>query len=171
MDLVTAIGRLEFVGQEFLSWLWFAAERNDGTIRLPDGPLVEIEPINQLTLSSGQGSGGLTVACRGRQAAGPEAREALRQGRRVVRAGFSIRTEDAAWQATIDAATLSMTGVRPAPDPEADPADDDPLDRLLGIRTLVQTVESLFAMFLEIRLGERWESEELPGLRRWIAGD
>ncbi len=169
MDLVAAVKRLDFLGQEFLSWLWFVAEREGGMVRLPDGSPVEIEPINQVTLSSGQGPAGFTVACRGRQAAGPEAREALRQGRRVTRAGFLIRTEDAAWQVTIDAATLSLTGVRPAPDPDSD--DADPLDRLLGIRDLVKIIEGMFGMFLDVRLDERWEAEELPALRRWIALD
>jgi hypothetical protein len=171
MDLVAAIKRLEFLGQEFLSWLWFVAEREEGVVRPPDGPPVEIEPINQVTLSSGQGQGGFTVACRGRQAAGPEAREALRQGRRVIRAGFLIRTEDAAWQVTLDAATLSLTGVRPVTDPDSGPDESDPLDRLLGIRDLVKIVERLFGMFLDVRLDERWEAEELPALRRWIARD
>jgi hypothetical protein len=171
MDLIAAVKRLEFLGQEFLIWLWFMAEREGGLVRLPDAGPVEIEPINQVTLTSGQGQGGFTVACRGNRAAGPEAREALRQGRRIIRAGFSIRTEEGAWQATVDAATLSLTGVRPAMGPDADQDETDPLDRLLLIRDLVKIVEGMFEMFLAIRLEARWEAEELPALRRWIAGD
>lgn len=170
MDVVTAIKRLEFVGQEFLIWLWFTAERQDGVIRLPDGSAVGIEPINVMTLASGQGAAGFTVACRGRRVDTPESRVALQQGRRLTRAGFSIRTDQAAWHLSIDAATGTLTGVRPAPDPERDDdSDEDVLTRLLKIRDLTAVLDSLLKMFLAIRLDERWEGEELPALRHWIA--
>ncbi|MBU0513455.1 MAG: hypothetical protein KJ621_01670 [Proteobacteria bacterium] len=170
MDVVTAIKRLEFLGQEFLIWLWFMAERQGGVIRLPDGSVVGIEPINVMTLASGQGPTGFTVACRGRQVDSPETRVALQQGRRLTRAGFRVRTDQAAWHLTLDAATGALTGVRPAPDPEHDDdSDEDLLARLLKIRDLAAVLDSLLKMFLAIRLDERWEGEELPALRRWIA--
>ena len=51
MDLLDQIERTEFLGAEFLMWLWYVADEGEGTITLPDGP-AEIHFDDQLVLAT-----------------------------------------------------------------------------------------------------------------------
>jgi len=173
MDLIDLMREKSFLGQEFLTWLWYQSEINSGLIDVDEFGSVEVWIEDRLVLETGTSGLRETVICQGRNLDLAEARTALREGKKVTQAKLRLKSQDYEWRLTIKAESLEMTGVR-APktlDPEAEEAGSEAgrmLDRLAVIRQLIRIMNALYARFLAGRLTESWDQAELPGIRRWL---
>jgi len=173
MDLIDLMREKSFLGQEFLTWLWYQSEINSGLIDLNEFGPVEVWIEDRLVLETGTTGLRETVICQGRNLDLAEARTALREGKKVTQARLRLKSQDHEWRLTVKAEGLEMTGVR-APktlDPEAEETGSEAgqvLDRLAVIRELIMIMDALYTRFLAARLTESWEQTELPGIRRWL---
>lgn len=171
MDVLEAMGGLDFLGAEFLTWLWFVAEQRGGRVSLDEHTEIEVALVDRMVLESGRAETATSVALRGRQADLPEARTALRQGRMVTKAGLRIHMGGDDWRLTISAADLTLSGVRRLTPPggEEDLPGDPVKNRLDQISDLTNIIDKLFAGFIRLRVSRRWDEDEVPRMRRWIA--
>jgi len=157
-----------FLGHEFLTWLWFAGERDEGLFRLADGEVIEVWPDDLLTLESLM-TDSQENTLKGRSpSTSEEARTALRTGKKVVKARFRIRKGERDWTFLIKGRSLDPASVKlPAVLAKAD--EERLLERLYLLEELDGMIEGLYRKFLEIRLSPAWEKEELPAIRSWVA--
>ena len=173
MDVLALLNEKFFLGQEFLTWLWYVSER-EGVVELPDGRQVEVMLGDKLVLGPAQGQEGTRVSVRGREASLAEARQALRRGKLVegLRLGLMIDGEE--FWCTLGAAELGLSALKLPPTAPAEGApeglDGLVLERVALIGAAMKALEGLLLVFLRGRLadekgGQLWES-----LRDWAAG-
>ena len=168
MDIINLLNEKSFLGQEFLTWLWWMSdEGRDFT--LPDGRNLTIALGERLSLSPIMGQEGNRVASSGKDKGLAEAREALRQGKLVdnLRLVFLIDGEE--YWLTLDSFTLTPRSIRlpQSADKEEEGLDADAqaLERISLMESLLKAHDFLFQTYLQTRLQQQghW-----PALAGWM---
>jgi recombination associated protein RdgC len=176
MDLVDLIVEKRFLGQEFLTWLWWKSEERGGSVELPGEGDITVVFEKHMLLESGEGESTEKIVCTGLQAELQEARTGLQMGKKLEQARIVIGHNDYEYSFTLAAALMEFRNVR-LPKTEATENDksDNPeevegmiLERIYLFEELIKLVNALFRMFLNVRLGEAWR-DELQKLRHWVA--
>lgn len=159
-----------FVGEEFLTWLWFQWESDGGEFRLPGGRVVGIAIDDFLTFAAPTDDETEQTLRRGLPTRTAEARTALRHGRRVRKARLLIAEGERQWTATLDAPTLTLSGVKLPEDAEECESDADrTADRAANWLLLHEIVQALYALFLKQRLHPDYRSTGAEDQANWMA--
>ncbi len=176
MDLVDLMVEKRFVGQEFLTWLWWKSEERGGSIELGSEGDITVAFEKHMLLESGEGESSEKIICTGLQTELQEARTGLQMGKKLEQARIVIGHNSHDYSFTLSGALMEYRNIR-LPKTEATENDngDNPeevegmiLERIFLFEELVRIINTLFGMFLKVRLGERWR-EELQKIRDWVA--
>ena len=165
-DVAFAVER-SFLAQEFLTWLWFRSEVEGGEFDL-DGRHVAVVIEDSLSLCGWDDEGPRTSLRGGNPTLRPEPAGALASGLMLHKARLIVAEGNREWQFTLDTESLDLLSVKvPALDEDDDV--EDPLAEKLGAgEWLRETVDGLFELFLELRLGADWQTIEVPRLEHWV---
>ena len=174
MDLVDLIAEKRFLGQEFLTWLWYKSDERSGTVFLPGTGDIQLVFEKHMLLEYGEGDSFEKIVCQGLQAELKEARTGLRMGKKLEQARIHLILGEYEWFLTLKGSMLefrnvklpkTMAGAEESDDPDA--VEGRLLDRIGLLETATRTVDDLFRMFLEMRISSGWK-EELDKLSTWI---
>ncbi len=170
MELAEHISRWRFLGQEFLTWVWFRSDQGDGSLELEGLGQVEIWLENQVTLESEEEDRIERVSCSGQNPGLREARFALAQGKKVTKARFRMSLGEDEWSFGWEAGRLSFQSMRLPAGPAELKEDPDGVffERLKLLERALEVLDALFSMFLSLRVSPAWEKEEFPALAEWI---
>jgi hypothetical protein len=162
-------GSPDFLGNEYLLWLWFLTDRDSDTLAVGDGSEVTLMPARTLTLEDPRGVTGTgTIASEGPTRL-PEARRAVQAGKLPRKMGMTLVRHDQQYELTLHAETLAVGSCKMPDLPEDVTAARAKLEeRATQIRELVETLDLLYARFLTARLSADWAGE-LERVRRWLA--
>jgi hypothetical protein len=185
MDLLELINQKAFLGQEFLTWLWYVSEEEDPP-QLEDGRSVRVSLGDRLVLGPAQGAEGTRVTVRGQEVSLAEARQALRRGKLVEAMRVGLEMEGEEYWLNLNAAELAISSLKlppvaPAedplrPEPQGGMAPEGPsaadglvLERVALIGNALEAMEGLFGVFLARRLDEDAAGELKKALKAWAA--
>lgn len=157
----------DFVGNEFLAWLWHEAEVRDGEIKTDGGGVISVFIDRALDLDCAYGQSGKDGLRGDGPARMPEARDGLRSGKVPRKAGLLLHASGQDFSLTFNPEIFSIGSAKL---PEVEDADTPRTlfeERISLMRDLCRVVDSLFAAFLKIRASGSWESQ-VAGIRRWI---
>lgn len=170
MDLLELIQTRTFLGNEFLMWLWFKSDCFDGLFAIADHGDIEVIFDNQLTLEAYLAETERSDFKGGTPAFAPEAKTALRQGKRVSKAKIRIVKEGREWLFTYKAEGMDITSAKI---PAVLSKDDDErfFERMYLLEELEEILETLYAEFINLRLSDAWGDTLLPAMQEWIQSD
>ena len=159
-----------FLGEEFLTWLWFRWETLGGEFTLAGGRVAGIA-IDDLLQFAPMGDDESEQTIRhGLPTRTPEARTGLRQGHRLAKARLLVAEGSRQWSFVFDAERMAFGAVRlPEDSEECESAQDRTGDRAANWLALYEIVGLLFAQFLRVRLGDGWREKEAPAMAEWMA--
>ncbi|MCK9173698.1 MAG: hypothetical protein M0O96_00240 [Desulforhopalus sp.] len=174
MDLVDLIAEKRWLGQEFLTWLWFKSDERGGSIALPDRGDISVVFEKHMSLESGEGESLERITCSGQQSELREARTGLAMGKKLESARLSFGFNDYEFSVTLSGSLMEYRSVA-LPRTEGTEVDgSNPeevegmvLERIFLLEELTKTVNQCFRMFLDIRLGDEWR-DELIKIREWV---
>lgn len=174
MDLVDLIEEKRFLGQEFLTWLWWKSEERGGVVALPgEGDIVVVFEKHML-LEYGAGDSNEKLICSGLQTELKEARTGLTMGKKLEQARLQITYNDYEWNFTMAAALMEFRSVK-LPKTGGSENLNDPeeregmiLERIFLFEELVRIVLELYRVYLKQRVADEWR-EELAKMREWVA--
>lgn len=157
----------DFLGNEFLLWLWYYLDRVDDTITLEDKSDLTVMMARSLILDCPRGQMGQDAFRSEGPTRLPEAKRAAQAGKLPRRAGMTIVRHDQQFELTLHAESLAI-GTAKIPNPPEDVTD--PRARLEcrvdQLRFLTESLDLLFARFLEDRLDKSWG--ELKSVSNWL---
>ena len=176
MDLVDLMVEKRFLGQEFLTWLWYKSEERGGAVFLDNsGTDVEIVFEKHILLESGEGDSYEKLICQGLQAELKEARTGLAMGKKIEQARIMLIRDEHEYHFTLKGSVFEFRSVRlPKTMTDAEEGNDPDdqagrmLDRVGLYEISMRTIDELFKMFLKKRVGDEWPVE-LEKLRGWIS--
>lgn len=158
MDLVDLIESRRFLGGEFLVWLWHHCAEGDHTFQLPGGSIV-LAFDDQLVLQAFLAESEQSQLTGGAPTQSPEARTALRAGKRISKAKLRILQGEREWLFTVAAGEFTFSSVK-VPAVLKRP-DERLLERASLMDELSEMWHALYGLFLTDRLGPDWEASRL----------
>ena len=171
MDLDHAQTVSLLLGQEFLTWLWFASETSSGLFRTKDGEAFTVTVEQKVSVQGGEGEARETAVCSGPMAELKEARMGLATGKKVNKVKVRIEKDEAAWQVLLDAATFTLQGLKtPKGDMKLEEGEDPDsriLEKIYLLEKCLDYLDTVYARFLDLRFSPKWQ-EETTHLRRWL---
>ena len=112
MDLVDIISEKKFIGQEFLTWLWWKSEERGGLVGLPGYGDITVVFEKHMLLEFGEGEYSEKLVCTGLQTELKEARTGLVMGKKLEQARLQIINSDYEWNVTLGAGLFEYRSVR-----------------------------------------------------------
>lgn len=169
MDLSDHIKRTEFLGGEFITWLWYREEAQGGIFDLGgDLGQIEVNFEDRLTMSSAAMDEQEDSFKGGRPSSSIEAKMALRLGKLARQAKIRITQGEQEWLLTLKEAPLMMSAIK-LPEIMTKGGQTQFFERMFLLEHLERLYKALYQNFLEERLSERWLNEILPQIRQWVA--
>jgi hypothetical protein len=159
----------DFLGNEFLLWLWFNSEGESDTIALADGSEVTYMIARTLTLECPRGQTGHETISHEGPSRLPEAKRAIQSGKLPRKVGLTLVRHDIQYEFTVHAETLAVASAKlPNPTDEKLDARGRLNERIDQLRHLIETIDLLYDAFGQQRLGKGW-ADTLPRMQRWLA--
>jgi hypothetical protein len=157
----------DFLGNEFLLWLWFVLETEGDTLKLVDDSEIAIMLARTLVLECPRGQTGRETITSDAPTRLPEARRAVQSGKLPRKAGLTLVRHDRAYELTLHAESLGVSAAKlPVSDEEDDRARIE--ERITFLRHLVESLDLLYDVFGRRRLNSDW-SKEVTRMRKWLA--
>ncbi|MCC6418719.1 MAG: hypothetical protein IT429_10830 [Gemmataceae bacterium] len=156
----------DFLGNEFLLWLWFVLDSESDALELADKSEVTAMFARTLTLECPRGQTGKESIASDGPTRLPEARRAIQAGKLPRRAGLTLVRHDQQYEVTLQAETLGISGAK-LPPPEGEDERARHNERVDQLRHLLETLDLLYDAFGHRRCGPDWP-KELARIQKWL---
>jgi hypothetical protein len=156
----------DFLGNEFLLWLWYTLDAESDTIALADGSEASVMMARNLVLECPRGQTGRESITSDAPTRLPEARRAILAGKLPRKAGLTLVRHERQYELTIAAETLAVSSAK-LPTPEAEDERARLEERITLVRHLIETLDLLYDAFGKCRMGEEWP-RELAKIKKWL---
>jgi hypothetical protein len=165
-------GNYDFLGNEFLLWLWWRWEMQSDTIALGDDSEVTGMFARTLTLQCPRDESGKETISAESPVRLPEAAQAVRTGKLPRKAGLTLVRHGVQYELALQAETFTVSGAKIRIEQSEDVSEEKGIleDRIEHVRGLHETVALLFRAFCDRRVGKNWPGE-LEQMRRWLKSD
>ena len=171
MQLLEKVRETEFMGREFLLWLWFRAETDRGVFNIVEKGTAEVWFDGKITLQSENERGVETITCAGEASNMREARFALGEDKGIIQATIKLLIGDNQCSFVLDSAWLNFRTFKTpkiVQDREEDP-DGIFYEKMFFIEEAVSAMDEIYSSFIKLRLSPEWAAQEHPALVKWIS--
>jgi hypothetical protein len=169
MDVLEKIEKTETIGAEFLLWLWFKSETQDGTIDIDGNQQIEIRIDGTITLENNETGG--KVSCSGNNVMMKEARLALMENKRITMMTIRlILNGEDEFSFKLDSGWMNFRALK-TPKVLQDFKEDPEgmfYEKIGLIEKAVAVMDSIFMKYIKLRISPEWKNDELPVLISWI---
>jgi hypothetical protein len=170
LDIAVAYNRYRFLGNEFLTWIWFIIENDENTIRQCDPDALSLDVGNRMVLEHRWANGMETVGIKGDSAGLEEGLLALSKGAQVTEINLIYKSGNLQWQFSLKGESLSFAGLKLPETAAAEQSEDMEgivLEKLYLYEKPFKFIDELYRRFIELRLSQQWETT-LTGMKKWI---
>lgn len=166
LDIAIAYNKYKFLGNEFLTWLWYAVSKNQLNMALEIG--------NKLIMENNLNEATERLVITGELANFDEALLALKKGALVSEMQLLyFNDQNQKWSFALKGESLSLTGLK-LPETalmqsmQQDENDTEAkiLDRMDLIEQISAVIEDLFNRFIHLRLSSAW-SQTAVNIKEW----
>ena len=171
IDVAVAYNRYKFLGNEFLTWLWFTIDTNQHFFITVDETITSLYLGNRIVLENNINDASEIITIKGDDAGLEEGLLSLRKGAVVIEMNLSYKTENQEWKFTLKGESLSFSGLKV---PETGPVEtkDDieglVLEKAYLYEKVIDLVNRLFNVFLKLRSTVQWNQKTVPEIKKWI---
>lgn len=154
----------DFLGNEFLMWLWWMLETETDSIKLADDSHVTAMLTKTLVLECPCGENGKETISAESPVKLVEAMQAIRSGKMPRKTGMTLIRNSQQFDLVLQAESFAISGAKIHLDEDT---DFDVNDRIDAIRTLSETVDMMFHVFCDRRTSNKW-AKELGNISKWL---
>jgi len=156
----------DFLGNEFLLWLWWTLDVEGDTLKLADGSEATAMLARTLTLECPRGQTGRESISSDGPTRLPEAKRAIQSGKLPRKVGITVVRHDQQYELTLQAETLSVSGAK-LPPVEGDELRVRLEERVNQLRHLIETLDLLYDAFIQQRCTNLW-AETTRRIQKWL---
>jgi len=161
----------EGLGPDFLTWLWFFSETENGLI----SPKLSGLPTSMGLLIEGpllfyvEGEGAHEISLRkGVPTLGAEAKTALESGKKLRRAKMTLAHGNDQWSVMLDGMDFAFRSLKVPPGVPSDPLTKFQ-ERMGYLETFLDVFYALYGHFLTLRSSRKDWDKTVTAMRTWIA--
>ena len=170
LDIAVAYNRFKFLGEEFLTWLWFVIDQDPTILRKADSDLTSLEIGNRIVLEKRYKKDVERITIKGENAGLEEAMLALQKGALVAELNLVYRSAEQKWQFTLKGESLNLSSIQ-TPKIAAPQGPEDMegviLEKIFLYDKILQFIEKLYKTFIKYRLSGDWQKRDLVLIKKW----
>ncbi len=175
LDVAVSYNKYKFLGNEFLTWLWYVVE-NDidlGELTAIKDKHLSLEIGNSIVLENTRGDDTIEkISIKGDDAGLEEGTLALQKGAVVTDINLVLKIDENEYKFTIKGESLNITGLKTPPIEKS--AGEDEIEGAILEKTYLciqvfELIDILFSVFVRKRISEEWKSLDIPAIRKWIS--
>ena len=173
LDIAVAYNRYTFLGNEFLTWVWFLIENDQNTIRQCGEETLELTVGNRMVLVNRWANGMETITIKGDSSGLEEGRLSLSKGAMVTDINLVYKSGSLKWQFSLKGESLNFSSVKLPETAAAEQQEDVEgliLDKLYLYEKPFLFVDVLYRKFIELRLSNEWQACK-TNIMKWIQVD
>lgn len=171
LDIAVAYNRYKFLGEEFLTWLWYVIENKQNLIKNFDQNFVGLEIGDRIVFENRRKESAERITIKGEGAGLEEGILALKNGALVTELNMIYRSAELVWQFTLKGESLNISSLT-IPNTELPQSDEDlegfVLEKLFLYDKSLKFLKNLFARFVKLRISNDWQSKDIAAIRNWI---
>ena len=175
LDVAVAYSRFQFLGEEFLTWLWYVIDKDFPLLRQLDQDLAALEIGKRMVLINRRNrDGSETVTIRGDHANMDEGLLTLRKGGMVAELHLVYKAGDHEWQFSLKGESLNLSSLKVPATGKMESRDDMEgavIEKIDLCNRAVSLINRLYGHFIKLRLGNEWNRNVVPSVRQWINAD
>ena len=159
LDVAVAYNRFKFLGEEFLTWLWFVIDQDPAILRKADADLAALEIGNRMVLEKRHKKSVERITIKGENAGLEEAMLALQKGALVTELNLVYRSAELKWQVTLKGESLNLSSLKAPKIASLESPEDLEgfiLEKIYLYDKILQFLEKLYKTFIKERLSTRW---------------
>jgi hypothetical protein len=171
LDLTVAYNRYRFLGDEFLTWLWFLVETDQGAFRTIDPDCTALEIGDRIVLENRKKKSLERITIKGDDAGLEEGRLALKKGALLAELSLIFKTAENQWQFSIKGESLNLSNLKtpgPALPPSPEEMEGFLIDKTSQFNKISKFIELAFKVFVRVRVTKKWSAQVAPNIRKWI---
>lgn len=171
LDIAVAYNRYKFIGNEFLTWLWFTIDTDQAFFKTVDETIVSFNIGNRIVLENNSNDASEIITIKGDDAGLEEGLLALRKGAVVIEMNLAYKGENQEWKFSLKGESLAFSGLKV---PETGPVEtkDDiegmVLEKAYLYENIINIVNRAFNAFLRLRSSVDWNQATVPQIRKWL---
>jgi len=173
LDIATAYTKYKFLGNEFLTWLWFLIENEKDIAAIVNSAYpITLEIGNSINLENNLGDKSKEkISIKGDQAGLEEGTTALKKGAWVTQINLVLKLDQEEYKLTLKGESLNITGFK-TPKMQTNNNEDEiegaVLEKTYFCFSVLEVIDNLFLKYLEQRTSDHWHDKALPEIRNWI---
>ena len=171
LDVAVAYNRYQFLGEEFLTWLWFVIEKDQNLIQKFDQDFVALEIGNRIVFENRKKESKERITIKGDGASLEEGILTLRKGALVTELNVIYKSAELSWQFTLKGESLNFSSFK-LPNTGLIESDEDiegfVLEKIFLYDKILYIFENIYIQFIKLRLSNNWQNKMVPKIRDWI---
>jgi hypothetical protein len=172
IDVSVSYNRYKFLGEEFLTWLWFVIEEDAALLGElePDGAHLAIG--NRIVLENRHQNTVESITIKGDDAGLEEGVISLKKGAVVTEMNLSYTSGENQWVFNLKGESLNFSGLKPPETALIDRKEDIEgavLEKIYLFDKIIHFIDAVFGQFIRLRISNAWQEKVVPRMRAWIA--
>ncbi len=173
LDIATAYNKYLFLGNEFLTWIWYLIETDQDLGKISGSQdQISMDIGNSIVLENNLGDKRKEkITIKGDQAGLEEGTTALKKGAWVTEINLLCKIGEEEYKFTIKGESFNLTGLKtPAIDTSS---SEDEIEGMIIEKTylllkVTQVIDTLFLKYIENRISDDWKTKEYQAIKTWI---
>jgi hypothetical protein len=171
LDVAIAYNRYRFLGNEFLTWLWYTLENRSSQLVEIDADLSTLEIGNRMVLENRRSEGLESITIKGDDAGLEEGLLALKKGALVTEMNLIYHSGDNTWQFNLKGESLNISSFK-TPETAVTQTKEDiegaVLEKIFLYEKVIHFIEGAFRHFVRLRISEDWGKNMIAQMKQWI---
>ncbi|MGD8846833.1 MAG: hypothetical protein PVJ84_01275 [Desulfobacteraceae bacterium] len=170
LDIAVAYNNYTFLGNEFLTWIWYLIENDEKVIQQCGEDTLDLAVGNKMVLVNRWANGKESITIKGDAVGLEEGLLALSKGALVTDISLIFKSGSLQWQFSIKGESLNFSGIKLPETAAAEQQEDMEgliLDKLYLYEKPFQFIDALYRNFIVLRLSEGWNDTK-SNMMKWI---
>lgn len=171
LDISFAYSRYKFLGNEFLTWLWFIVENDRERLKKIEKDLVYLNIGNRIVLENKINDAVETITILGDDAGLEEGIISLGKGAVVTEINLLYKSGDNEWRFTIKGESMNISNLKIPETAIVESSEDIEgmvLEKAYLYEKVTKLIDNLFNEFIKLRVSGKWSESIVPEIRKWI---
>ena len=175
LDIAVSYNKYKFLGDEFLTWVWYLVENDIDIKNMVDVECnkISLELGNSIVLENSLGNeSSEKISIKGDDAGLEEGTTALRKGAVVTDMNLILTVNENEWRFSIKGESMNITNLKTPATANIESQDDIEgavLEKIELYSIPFKVIDTLFDNFIKKRVSDQWKNIEIPAMRQWIA--
>lgn len=171
LDVAVSYDRYKFLGNEFLTWLWFVMENRQDVLAESSDAFTSLEIGNRMVLEVTTNDTVERITLKGDRIGLEEGMLSMQKGGVVTELQLVYKAGSDEWRFGIKGESLNISGLKTPPTGRIESEEEVEgavLEKVFLCEKVVDFVNNLYSKFIHQRVSDHWQTREVPSIRKWI---